>query len=170
MMLQVGDFLTIAMLATRAAKALNDAHGSKAEFTSLLKTLNTLAQAMLQAEALCMGCQAARPSNDPNSIKMIDAIADEIIKERKACEDLITQFLKDFSAYADAFVESGRAGVVRQTYRKLTWLGRKDEAAALESRITTHMQALQLRLYAFCLYVTSVPGVAREVLTGVVRR
>lgn len=152
-MLQVGDFITIAMVAARAAKALSDAQGSKAEFTSLLKTLNALAQAMLQAEALCMGCQSARPSNDTASIKMIESIAAEIIKERKECEDLITQFLNDFASYSEAFVEQG-SGVVRKTYRKLTWLGRKEEAAALERRITTHMQALQLRLYAFCLYVT----------------
>ncbi|KFY81771.1 hypothetical protein V500_11108 [Pseudogymnoascus sp. VKM F-4518 (FW-2643)] len=165
MMLQVGDFITIAMVAARAAKALNDAQGSKAEFTSLLKTLNSLAQAMLQAEALCMGCQSARPSNDPASIKMLESIAAEIIKERKDCEDLITQFLNDFAAYSDAFVEQ-TSGIVRKTYRKLTWLGRKEEAAALEKRITTHMQALQLRLYAFCFASMKSDVVDNSIVLG----
>jgi hypothetical protein len=152
MSLQIGDFIAIATLAARAFQALNSSRGSKFEFTSLLSTLKMLSNAMLQAEALCIGCHTS-PSDDtftdPSRLELLDSIAREIAKEREECEALIEQFLKDFAAYNEAFLEPG-IGKMRQGLRKLTWIGHRDEATALEKRLNTHMQALQLHLYTYC--------------------
>jgi len=152
MSLQIGDFIAIATLAVRAFQALNSARGSKFEFTSLLSTLKALSQAMLQAEAVCIGCHTSSSDNtstDPFHLELLDSIAREIRKEQMECEALITQFLKNFAAYNEAFTEPG-IGMIRQSLRKLTWIGRRVEAAALERRLNSHMQALQLHLYTFC--------------------
>jgi len=152
MCLQIGDFITIATLATKAFQALNSTRGSKFEFTSLLSMLKALSQAMLQAEALCIGYHTSSSDNssiDPSHLELLDSIAREITKERKECEALITQFLKNLAAYNEAFVEPG-IGMMRQGLRKLTWIGHREEAAALEKRLGAHMQALQLNLYTFC--------------------
>jgi hypothetical protein len=154
MSLQVSDFIAIATLATTVFQALSSSRGSKFEFTSLLGTLEALSQAIVQAEALCVRCHALSSddiSTDPSRLERLerlDLIADEIIKERKECEALVTHFNKKFVAYREAFVEPGR-GMMRQSLRKLTWIGRRHEAATLEKRLNTHLQALQLRLYAF---------------------
>jgi hypothetical protein len=151
MSLQVGDFIALATLATTVFQALSSTQGSKFEFTSLLITLEALSQAMVQAEALCIGCHAFSPddtSTDPFRLEHLDSIADEIVKERKECEALVTKFKEKFVAYKEAFVEPGR-GMICQSLRKLTWIGRRYEAATLEKRLNTHLQALQLHLYAF---------------------
>jgi len=152
MSMQIGDFIALAMLATNAFQALNSTRGSKSDFTSLLSTLKAIGQAMVQAEALCIGCHTSfsdGTNTDPAHIKRLDAIASEIVKEREECEALIKKFLKDFKAYKEAFVDPGK-GMLRQGYRSLTWMGRKDEAAVLEKRLNTHLQALQMHLYTFC--------------------
>jgi len=107
---------------------------------------------MLQAEAVCIGCHTSSSDNtstDPFHLELLDSIAREIRKEQMECEALITQFLKNFAAYNEAFTEPG-IGMIRQSLRKLTWIGRRVEAAALERRLNSHMQALQLHLYTFC--------------------
>jgi hypothetical protein len=152
MSLQIGDFIAIATLAATAFQALNSTRGSKFEFTSLLSTLKAVSQAMLQAEELCIRCHTSFPYNtptDPSHLKFLDSIAREITKEREECQAIIKQFLKNFEAYNEAFVEPG-IGMMRQGFRKLTWIGHRDEAAAIEKRLNTHMQALQLHLSTFC--------------------
>jgi hypothetical protein len=149
---QIGDFIAIATLATRACQALNSTRGSKFEFTSLLSTLKALIQAVLQAEALCIGCHTSSSQNtstDPSHLELLDSIARDITKERKECEALFAQFMKNFAEYNNAFVEP-RIDMIREGLRKLTWIGRSDEAAALEMRLSAHMQALQLHLHTFC--------------------
>jgi hypothetical protein len=151
MSLQVGDFIAIATLATTVFQALSSTRGSKFEFTSLLSTLEALSQAVVQAEALCKGYHALSSddmSTDPSRLERLDSIADEIAKEREECKALVAQFNKVFVAYKEAFVDPGR-GIIRQSLRKLTWIGRRYEAATIEKRLNTHLQALQMHLYAF---------------------
>ncbi len=151
MSLQVGDFITLAMLATRAFQALDSSRGSKFEFISLLGSLKALSQAMLQAEALCVGCYTScsdDSSTESSTRNHLDSIVQDIVKAREECETLITQFLKSFASYDEAF--SDPRSMIRQSFRKLTYLGRKDEAAVLEKRLNAHLRILQLRLCAFC--------------------
>lgn len=151
MSLQIGDFIAIATLAARAFQALNSTRGSKFEFTSLLRTLEALSQAMLKAEALCIRyhmSSTVHTSTDPFHQQLLDSIAHEINKERKECQALIDQFSNNFAGYKEAFVEPG-GGMLRQNLKKLRWIGRRDEAAVLEKRLNTHMQALQFHLSIF---------------------
>lgn len=154
MSLQIGDFIAIATLATTVFQALSSSRGSKFEFTSLLDTLEALREAMVQAAALCTGCHWLSPKDkptDPSLLKRLDrlnSIADELVKERDKCKALVTQFNEKFVAYKEAFVEPGR-GIIRQNLRKLSWIGRRYEAATLEKRLNTHLQAFQLQLHAF---------------------
>ena len=152
MSLQIGDFIAIATLATTVIQALNSARGSKFEFTSLLSALNAMKYAMLQAEKFCIECHASPSCNnstDPFRLERLDSIGHEITTERKECEALLEQFLKNFEAYNDAFMEPG-IGMVRQSLKKLTWMGCRDEAATLEKRLNAHMQAFQLHLHTYC--------------------
>lgn len=151
MSLQIGDFIAIATLAARVFQALNSTRGSKFEFTSLLRTLKALSQAMLEAEDLCIRyhmSSTANTSTDPSHLQLLDSIAHEINKERKECQALIDQFSNNFAGYEEAFVEPG-GGMWRQNLKKLRWIGRRDEAAVLEKRLNTHMQALQFHLSIF---------------------
>jgi hypothetical protein len=152
MFLQIGDFIAIATLATTAYQALNSTRGSKFEFTSLLSTLEALKQAMLQAGRLCSGCHTLSSNNkstDPSHLELLDSTAREITKELEECRAVLDQFSENFAPYTEAFVELG-GGMMRQGLRKLTWIGRRDEAAVYEKRLNTHMQALQLHLCTFC--------------------
>jgi hypothetical protein len=151
MSLQIGDFIAIATLAARAFQALNSTRGSKFEFISLLRTLEALSQVMLQAEALCIRYHMSptvNTSTDPSHLKLLDSIAHEINKEREECQALIDQFFNNFAGYKEAFVELG-GGMMHRDFKKLTWMGRRDEATALEKRLNTHMQALQFHLSTF---------------------
>ncbi|KAI9786687.1 MAG: hypothetical protein M1839_006238 [Geoglossum umbratile] len=148
---QIGDFIAMATLATKAFQALDSSRGSKFEFNSLLDTLKALGQAMWQAEALCMECHTTLFSNmskDPRRLQLLESIAGDISKEREHCEALITHFLKGFSSYTRSFSE-GDIGKVRLGIKKLTWAGRKDEVAVLEKRLNAHLQALQIYLWNF---------------------
>jgi hypothetical protein len=152
---QIGDFIAMASLATKAFQALDSSRGSKFEFNSLLNTLKALGQAMWQAEALCMECHMSslgRADVDPHRLKLLESIAHDIANEREKCEALITHFLKSFAPYTKAFSEGG-AGKLRAGVRMLTWAERKDEVAALEKRLNGHLQALQIHLWTFSQYV-----------------
>lgn len=151
MSLQMGDFIAIATLAARVFQALNSTRGSKFEFISLLRTLEALSQAMLQAEALFIRYHMSAPFNAATGVshqKLLDSLANEINKERQECQALIDKFSNNLAGYKEAFVEPGR-GMICQNLKKLIWIGRSDEAAVLEKRLNTHMQALQFHLSAF---------------------
>src|ERR1700722_8525626 len=134
---QIGDFIALASLAAKAFQALNSTRGSKFEFTSLLNTLESLSEAMLQAEELCIGCHTSsfdNTSKDLGQLDLLDSVAYNISKERKECEALIQRFMENFAPYNEAFMEPG-IGKIRQGVRKLTWIGRQDEIAVWEKRL-----------------------------------
>ena len=151
MYLQVGDFIAIATLATNICQALSSSRGSKTQFTSLVKTLQALSQAMLQAETLVIACQSSLDLHctDKTRLAFLDSVAEGIVKERQACEALLIHFLTRFQGYTEAFVEQSK-GYWKGNFAKLTWMGKKSEADTLESRIKSHMQALQLHLHTYC--------------------
>lgn len=149
MVLQVGDFVAIAVLTAEVIKALASSRGSKFEFTSLVSTLKGLGQAMLQAEAVAMEWNTSFMDSceDIQLRGRLDIIAQDLVREKEECQDLIANFMKDFDSYTRAF--HAQSNKLRSQFRKLTWAMCRDEVATFEKRLHGHLQALQLSLHAF---------------------
>ena len=148
----IGDFVAIAGLCGKAYQALSSAKGSKAEYRSLLNTLKSLSQAMLQAEAMCMEFVTSSYESAPKDkhrLERLEDVAHLISTEREGCALAITDFLKENAAYTKAFAEE-KVNVLRQGTRKLMWpVASRQSAEVFERRINGHFQALQLHLLNF---------------------
>ena len=150
MYFQFGDFVAIAALATKAIQAVSSSRGSKSEFDSLVKTLEALRQAALQADTLGMTSSFDAAPKDKGLAVFLNSVATAITKERKECEALIDKFLGDFAAYVNTFM-GARTGRMYQGARSLTWVVHKNEIATLERLLNARLQALQLLLCRFYL-------------------
>ena len=147
----IGDFIAIAGLAGKAYQALSSGKGSKAEYRSLLATLKSLSQAMLQAEAMCMDFVTSSYDSLPKDklrLERLEEAASLISTEREGCALAITDFLKENAAYTKAFAEE-KVNVLKQGTRKLMWVANRPSAEVFERRINGHFQALQLHLLNF---------------------
>lgn len=151
----MGDFIAIAILAGKVFQALSSSRGSKYEYISLCNTLKALSQAMLQAEALCMEYPAHvlyGTCKDQHRLHVLDTVAGDIRDEKEACEALIQDFLKQTESYTYAFMAEGTSRL-RQEIKKLTWIGRAQQAEALDKALRGHLQAMQMHLGRFYQYV-----------------
>jgi hypothetical protein len=149
-MFQFGDFITIATLATKAIQAVSSSRGSKSEFDSLVKTLEGLRQAALQADTLWLNFSFDAAPKDKGLVMFLNSVATAITKERKECEALVDKFLDDFAAYVNTFM-GAHTGKMHQGARSLTWTAHKDEIATWERLLNARLQALQLLLCRFYL-------------------
>lgn len=146
----VGDFISLAGLAGKAYQALSSAKGSKVEYRSLLGTLKSLSQAMLQAEAMCMEFVTSYDSvpKDKLRLERLEEVALLISGERAGCADCINAFLHENGSYTKAFTGS-KVNPLRLGTRKLMWTVNRPSAELFERRINGHVQALQLHLLTF---------------------
>ena len=150
-MLQVGDFIAIANLAAKACQALSSSKGSKAQFTSLLTTLKAVGQAMIHAEAVCMEYHTfplSETCQEKSRRDRLDEIAEEIVKQRNECDELLSDFLFRFKSYEIAFIKQD-PGLIKQGYKSLVFQFRKDEVATFEKELHDRLQAMQLLLNSF---------------------
>lgn len=137
----VGDFIACASLVRDVIAALNDATGSKAEFRALIETLASLGQALNLSYAVCMQWNAS--DSGLRCDDRIVALVKEITDTRERCIELIKTFLAKVQPFHDSFV-AGRGGRVRQSWRKISWLFKKDDAKALNEKIQNNVQILQV--------------------------
>jgi len=150
MFFQFGDFIAIATLTTKAIQAVSSSRGSKSEFNSLLKTLEALHQAAVQADILGLTSSFDTAPKDEGLVMFLNSVATAITKERKECEALIDKFLGDFAPYVNAFTGAHTCRMY-QGARSLTWMLHGNEIATLERLLNIRLQALQLLLSRFYL-------------------
>jgi hypothetical protein len=149
-MFQFGDFVAIATLATKAIQTLSSSRGAKSEFNGLVKTLEALRQAALQADTLDMTSSFDAAPKDKGLVMFLNSVATAITEERKECEALVDKFLDDFAAYVNTFM-GARTGRMHQGARSLTWTVHKNEIATLARLLNARLQALQLLICRFYL-------------------
>src|SRR5436190_5605074 len=130
---QIGDFIAIAAITTKAAQALSSSRGSVHEHATLINVLQSLSQAMWQAEALCMEYHTSPfleksiffedPSpQERRRLELLEDVAANMSQEREACEELIGDFLDKFVSFDQAFtVPKKGLRKVKVQVKKLTW-------------------------------------------------
>jgi hypothetical protein len=129
----VGDFIAGIKLLKSVFDSLSDAHGAKADYLELRKTLDTLGKALSEAS------QFTTPQHQA-------AVKEEVAD----CKECINKFLTKFKKFE--LLKSGPVNSNKLIFalRKLQWsIGKKDDVRHFREHLDTHVHGLQLQLAIF---------------------
>jgi hypothetical protein len=134
----IGDFIALATLATRIAKALGDSYGSSAEYQDLTEEFKSLSSTLtFVVEQL----------SDVTLTPQCQNIVENITSETRST---IEKFHKSIESYAQALGSGAshrRRDLPRNIWYKICWsLFKKGDIVATKTKLTQHQMRIQFLL------------------------
>ncbi|KAK8131647.1 hypothetical protein PG984_008085 [Apiospora sp. TS-2023a] len=129
-----GDFISLSVLIKDIVKAVDDAHGSAAEYRSLAKDLDIFNDTLQEAYRLC-GAESTNPD-----VQSLHELAKEAINSCQANIGLFTAQLRKYKSSLGGENENP----FKRTYRKVQWLAEKEDIAKFRAQLNWHSASLNL--------------------------
>lgn len=137
----VGDFVACILLVNDITKALQSSTGSVSDVKTLNGQLDSLMLALMSSASIYQQIKAI--DIGPESKLASEAMSTGIQIEYERCRDALEVFKDSLRSYTDAFLK-GKASSLTRSFRKVTWLFRKDDILKLEKSLDGHLKALNM--------------------------
>jgi hypothetical protein len=137
----IGDFITLATLATQIAKALSDSYGSSAEYQDLIEEFRSLSSTLTFVVE-----QLSPVTLTPQSQNLVKHITSETAR----CRSTIEKFHKSIESYKRALGSGAshrRRDLPRNIWRKIWWsLFKKGDIVATKTKLSQHQTRIHILL------------------------
>jgi len=134
----VGDFIACLDLIKTVVESLQGAHGSAAQFRSLIASLDSLESALIRVRDVKI--------HDPDLKMALHRVAIR-------CRGSLSNFLEKVEKYEPSLRVGGSASCFKDGMRKIQWaMYAKEDVAFFHDEINGHVQAIVLLLLAVQRY------------------
>ncbi|KAB5576011.1 hypothetical protein GE09DRAFT_1265508 [Coniochaeta sp. 2T2.1] len=133
----LGDIITISKLVYQLARALDDSRGSVKAYRDLRQDLNIFGQILVQVIA------TYEMYDSSAWLRNIDVITKSVVEE---CAVSIREALDRFATYESSLRPGPPSNCVKDTFKKIKWLGEKRNVEELRDKLRTGSERITMLL------------------------
>lgn len=146
----VGDFLAAITFIHEVASALDSASGSASEVKLIFTALTNIEKSILTTKEFFETFPTT--IGHQSQVDIAKSIHKSIQEQLRQCIIVVESFYRTFKAHSTALVE-GRGSRLSRSFRKITWLRKKDDVTTFVTSLDVHLKALNNYNALLLLYV-----------------